>query len=103
MLPLIAALLMLVLQVAVICQAQLALQSGVREAARDCAVSVSCDAASTVSALVSMPVEVSLQRSGSVQVDGTVRVTVFVPLLREAIGEVSLSARAVMREEHSTG
>jgi Flp pilus assembly protein TadG len=102
MLPLIAALLLLILQVVVICQAQLALQNGVREAARSCAVELSCDATETVRAVVASPVAVTVQRSGSVQVDGTTRVAVFVPLLRQAVNEVELSARAVMREEHST-
>jgi Flp pilus assembly protein TadG len=98
-LPFIAATVLLIAQVVVIGQAQLSVQHGVREAARQCAVSPTCDAPSIIRDRSGLDVVATVDWSGDVTVSATAPVNVFVPLARLARSQVVVEASATMRVE----
>jgi Flp pilus assembly protein TadG len=96
-LPFVALLLLAVVQVILIGRSQLALQNGVREAARSCAVDPGCDASGIVQAATGSPANVDLSIGTDVVVAADADVPVIVPGLSRLT--LSIDARAVMRFE----
>jgi Flp pilus assembly protein TadG len=96
-LPFIALLMLAVIQVVLIGRSQLALQSGVREAARACAVNSGCDAAGIVSATSGLNANVSSSIGGDVTVIADAMVPIIIPGLSQL--KLTVDAQAVMRAE----
>jgi uncharacterized metal-binding protein len=97
-LPFLALLLLAVVQVVLIGRSQLMLQSGVREAARQCAVSPSCDGEAIVRVHTDLNAVVSVSLGADVAVHATADVPIIIPGLKQFSG-LSVSADAVMRSE----
>jgi Flp pilus assembly pilin Flp len=97
-LPLVALLILFVLQVVIIGRAQLVLQSAVREAARACAVNPGCNAPVIVSAHTDMAVDVEMSTGVDVRVWASAQVPIIVPGLRSSSG-LNVTASATMRTE----
>ncbi len=97
-LPLLALLILFVLQVVVVGRAQLILQSAVREAARACAVNPGCSAPIIVSAHTDMVVDVETSTGVDVHVWASAEVPIIVPGLRSISG-LNVTASATMRTE----
>jgi Flp pilus assembly pilin Flp len=96
-LPFIAILMLAVIQVVLIGRSQLALQNGVREAARSCSVNPGCDASGIVSATSGFPANVSVSIGTDVSVVADADVPVIIPGLSQ-VG-LTVDAQAVMRAE----
>jgi Flp pilus assembly protein TadG len=96
-LPFIVVLLLAVIQVVLIGRSQLALQNGVREAARSCAVNAGCDANGIVNATSGLQSNVSV----SIGTDVTVLADAVVPIIIPGMSrvDVTIDAQAVMRAE----
>ena len=96
-LPFIALLMLAVMQVVLIGRSQLALQNGVREAARACAVNAGCDAAGIVNATSGLNANVS----SSVGSDATITADATVPIIIPGLSQLDLTvdAQAIMRAE----
>jgi Flp pilus assembly pilin Flp len=97
-LPFIALLLLVVIQVVLIGRSQLVLQNGVREAARQCAVSPNCDGESIVRSHTGLEALVSVTIGTEVQIQATAEVPIIIPGLKQSTS-LSVSANAVMRSE----
>lgn len=97
-LPLVAVLILLVVQVVLVGRAQLVLQSAVREAARACAVDPGCNAPAIVSAHTEMMVDVETSGGTDFTVRASAQVPIIVPGFR-SLGGLSVSASATMRSE----
>jgi Flp pilus assembly protein TadG len=99
--PLVAIMLLLIVQTAVVVREQVMLINGVREAARAAAVDPSTDVTSVVrSASGLSTVSVSSSDDGaSITVSATATVPIVIPVLRSFRKSVSLDARATMRAE----
>jgi pilus assembly protein CpaE len=94
-LPLVAVLLLMVVQVVLVGRSQLVLQAAVREAARVCAVNPGCSAPEIVSAQTNLEVDVATSLGTDVSVQAVAVVPIIVPGLRSI--DIHVSASAVMR------
>lgn len=99
--PLIAMMLLLIVQAAVVVREQVMLINGVREAARAAAVDPSADVTGlTRSASGIGSVSVSTSNDGtSLTVTGTAEVPIVVPFLKSIRSSIGIDARATFRSE----
>jgi hypothetical protein len=91
-LPIVASLLLLVVQGVLIARTQLVVQNAVREAARQCSVQPDCDARGVVGVHMDTTFEVSAQVGTDVTISAEASVPVVVPGLRRHSFQVSASA-----------
>ncbi len=99
--PLIAMMLLLIVQAAVVVREQVMLINGVREAARAAAVDPSADIsgiARSASGIASMSVS-SSNDGTNITVTGTAEVPIVVPFLKSIRSSVGIDARATFRSE----
>jgi Flp pilus assembly protein TadG len=94
LLPLVAIMVLLAVQVVVIGQNLLLLQHGVREAARACAVDAACDASAIVAARAGQAAAVEKLIGDDVTISASATVDIFVPGLSALRSTVELNAAA---------